>query len=133
MPFFLFLKPLAQRLHKFVKTTRGFDLGFFFRGQMLFSHLFQPFMRDIHRLHHLVEADVFKTREGCRKGAVELVDVAFVFDHAGARKIVERVYVIGRKPGRHTIEKRQKLAHGHRHLMLAQLLKERQKHILRSG
>ena len=133
MAAFLFLEPFAQRLHQLVKTACGLDLGLFLGGEVLFGHFLQPLVRDVHGLHHIVEADVFEAREGSRKGAVELVDVAFVFDHAGAREIVEGIDIIGREPRCHPVEKGEKFAHGHRHLVLAQLVKERQKHELRSG
>ena len=95
---------------------------------MLFGHLAQPVFGQVHGLEHVIKADVLQPLKGRCKGAVELVDVALVFDHRHAGEIVKRLNVIGGQPRLHAFEKGQKLAQRDRNTVAAQLIEERQKH-----
>jgi len=99
----LFFEPFAQGFHQLVETACRFDLGFFLGGQMLLSHLFQPVLGDIYRFKNVVQGDVFQAFKRCGKGLVELVDVAFVFDHADAGEVIEGIDIIGRKTRCHPV------------------------------
>mmetsp|Transcript_23429 Transcript_23429/g.41124 ORF Transcript_23429/g.41124 Transcript_23429/m.41124 type:complete len:265 (+) Transcript_23429:194-988(+) len=133
MPAFLFLKPFLEGFHELIKAAQGFDLGAFFLREVLFRQLFEPVLRDIHRLQHLFDADLLQPFKGCGKGAVELVDVAFVFDHGGAGEIVKRLHVIGGQPRPHAFQKCKEFAQRDRDPVLAQTFKEGQEHPKRSA
>ncbi len=130
MAAFLFLKALFEGLHQFVKAPHGFDFGHFFGAQMLFRHLLKPLLGNVHGLQHIVKADILKPLECGGKGLIKFVDVTLVFDHGNPGEIVKRLNVVGRQTGRHAIQKRQKFAHGYRHFVAAQLVKEGQEHPL---
>jgi len=128
MATFLFFQPLFQRLHQLVKTTQRVNLGHFFGAEMLFRHFSQPFFGHINRVQHILHADLFQARKGRGKGAVEFVEIAFVFDHYGACQVVECVDIIGDQTRSHAFEKAQILAQADRHATVPEVFKEWQKH-----
>ena len=124
----LLFEAFFECFHQLVEAAQSFDLGFFLFRQMLFGHLLEPVGGDVHGLHNLLETDLVEPFKGRGKGAVELVDVALVFDHGGAGEIVERFDVVGRKTGLHAVQKAQILVQADRHAALSKCLEEGQEH-----
>ncbi len=128
MAAFLFLEPFFQGFHQLVKTAQSLDFGFLFFAQVFFRHGAQPVGGDVHGLHHLIHADLVQPFESGGKGAVEFIEVAFIFDHHGAGEVIEPFDIIGGQPGFHPLEKGQVFAQRHGHAFAAQIVKEGEEH-----
>ena len=124
----LLFEPLFERFHQFVKAAKRVDFSLFLCAKMLFSHLFQPVLGNVDGVHDGRIGNCLQAFKGGGEGAIKLVDVAFVFDHAGAREKVERVYVVGGDASFHAFKERQEFPQGNGDAAPPKGIKERQKH-----
>ena len=127
----LVLQTFAQSLHQLVKTAKRLDFGLFRVGQVFFGHSGQPVGGDIDGLEHLFEPDLVQPFETGGKGAVELVQVAFVLHHRHPGEVVERLDIIGGEALLHALQKGQILPQGYGDAGLSQVIEEGQKHRVR--
>ena len=126
--FFLFLQAFLQGFHQLVETAQGFDLGFFVVAQVFFGQFGQPVFGQVQCFDHVGNLDVFQPPEGGGEGAVEAVQVGFVFYQRGAGQNVEAVDVIGHKAGVDGGQKRQEFAGRCRDAVSAEGFEEAKEH-----
>ena len=125
MALLLLGEALAQRLHQLVETEL-LDLGPLLGAEIPLGHAAQPFLRQISRLDRRGERE--RAFEGRGEDDVELVEIALVLDEQSAREPVEFV-------DRHLSQIALKRAHQieifarrDRHMHLAQIGEELEKH-----
>ena len=80
---FLFLKALFECFHELFEAAHGFDLVHLFLGEEFLRHLAQPFLRNVLHIDSVLHR--IKTLEDVAEHAVELVEIALVFDQRRAR------------------------------------------------
>ena len=109
---FLFFQTFFQRLHQFVETTEGFDEFFLFVGEDFFRELAQPFLGKFFA-EKIVK--FFHAFEILGEGAIEAIEVGFIFDQADARQMIEVIDIAIDDVLVEAVEQVQKLADRARH------------------
>jgi hypothetical protein len=125
MALLLFLEAFLELLDQLVQAAEGLDLRLFLVGQQALELLAQPFLGD-QRLEVVVE--LLQALEVGAEGPVELVEVALVLDHDGARQVVELVHVGEHHAVLQGIDQVEQLAHRHRHLGCAHFVEQVEQH-----
>src|SRR5690606_25144438 len=128
--FLLFFQAFLEFLDQLVQSAERLDLRALLFAQAALEFLAQPFLGN-QRLQMLVEA--LQAIEVGAEGPVELVEVAFVLDHHGARQIVELVHVGEYHAVLQGIDQVEQFAHRHRYLGGAHFIEQAKQHCRTSG